>query len=87
MNANETKWILSTKEKLVVDGIFESATYLLATAAKSPPTLNPKRGSTCDALIKKARNETKNDIYNPLNNLKNSPQLFLEISIVNSKRV
>ena len=84
MKANATKCILSTKEKLIVAGMFESATYLFATDAKRPPILSPNLGSTCDAFMKKARKETKNEIYKPLNSLKNKPQLFLEISITNS---
>ncbi len=57
-------------------GKIESMIYLLPTAANSPPTGNPKRGSTSDGLGAKPTIAIRKDMYMPMNIFQNSPHAF-----------
>jgi len=48
---NVISCILSTNVNEILEGILESTTYLLPTAANKPPILKPNLGSTYVGLI------------------------------------
>ncbi len=72
---------MSTSVKDADSGKIETIIYLLPTAANSPPTGRPNRGSTSEGLGANPTIAIRNEMYMPIKIFKNKPYALRSISI------